>query len=120
MKIRQGFVSNSSSSSFICMVSGNIEAGYDMNMEDAGYVGCVNDHTFMENYMTGDWADQERVDDWRYEVPARHCPICTLKHITDQDFLKYIVKMENIDMDIMKDKLRNRFGNWKELQEVIG
>jgi len=37
MKIRTGFVSNSSSSSFICDYCGDVESGYDMSMEDVGH-----------------------------------------------------------------------------------
>ena len=38
MKIRSGFVSNSSSSSFVCCICGRSEGGYDMSLEDAGMV----------------------------------------------------------------------------------
>ena len=51
MKIRNGFVSNSSSSSFICDISGRSESGYDMSMEDTGMYECVNGHTIDEDYV---------------------------------------------------------------------
>lgn len=40
MKIRNGFVSNSSSSSFVCNLCSNVESGYDMCMSEAGFVEC--------------------------------------------------------------------------------
>ena len=46
MKIRTGFVSNSSSSSFVCEICGRSEAGYDMGIEEAEMYECVNGHTF--------------------------------------------------------------------------
>lgn len=50
MKIRQGFVSNSSSSSFICDICGMTEAGSDCeSMSDYGLVECNNGHTFCES-----------------------------------------------------------------------
>ena len=49
MKIRYGFVSNSSSSSFTCDVCGNTESGYDASPEDCGMKRCKNDHTFCES-----------------------------------------------------------------------
>lgn len=42
MKIRTGFVSNSSSSSFVCDVCGNIESGWDLGLNDAEMCECVN------------------------------------------------------------------------------
>jgi len=51
MKIRNGYVSNSSSSSFICEISGRVEAEYDLSIEDAGMYECTNGHTFDEDYV---------------------------------------------------------------------
>jgi hypothetical protein len=50
MKIRNGFVSNSSSSSFICDVTGGIESGWDATLSDIGMCCCREDHTFYEDY----------------------------------------------------------------------
>jgi len=43
MKIRQGFVSNSSSSSFVCSVCGESYSGYD-GQYDVAYCECFNNH----------------------------------------------------------------------------
>jgi hypothetical protein len=48
MKIRKGFVSNSSSSSYICDVCGEAETVYD-GMQEAGLVRCVNGHVHHES-----------------------------------------------------------------------
>lgn len=48
MKIRSGFVSNSSSSSFLCSVCGQIESSMDASPDDFGMKTCVNDHCFHE------------------------------------------------------------------------
>ena len=45
MKIRSGFVSNSSSSSFICVVCGEEASGWDIGLADAGMFECKNGHT---------------------------------------------------------------------------
>jgi len=50
MRIRKGFVSNSSSSSFICDVCGRTESGWDLGLVDAGMMRCVNDHVFCEGH----------------------------------------------------------------------
>lgn len=51
MKIRNGFVTNSSSSSFVCEVCGAIEAGYEMSLEEAGMLECDHGHIFCKDEM---------------------------------------------------------------------
>ncbi|HOO67894.1 MAG TPA: hypothetical protein PLC53_00820 [Bacilli bacterium] len=47
MKIREGFVSNSSSSSFICSISNQIFGGYDAEPHDFDLIECTKGHTFL-------------------------------------------------------------------------
>ena len=51
MKIRNGFVTNSSSSSFVCEVCGAIKSGYEMSLEEAGMLECDHGHIFCKNEM---------------------------------------------------------------------
>lgn len=51
MKYRKSFVTNSSSSSFICEVCGEVESGYDMGYEEAGMVECEHGHMFCESHL---------------------------------------------------------------------
>ena len=53
MKIRNGFVSNSSSSSFVCNVCGNVESGMDASASDLGMPECVNGHIFCDGHGDG-------------------------------------------------------------------
>ncbi len=50
MKIRNGFVSNSSSSSFTCDVCGTTEAGMDASARDFDMSECVNGHVFCNDH----------------------------------------------------------------------
>lgn len=74
MKVRQGFVSNSSSSSFICLVSGAVESGMDLDTQDAGMHSCMDEHVFCTRFLITDltaanikaelYRDLQSVRDW--------------------------------------------------------
>ena len=46
MKFRKDFVTNSSSSSYVCEICGRTESGWDMELSEAEMMECVNGHTF--------------------------------------------------------------------------
>lgn len=46
MKFRTSFVTNSSSSSFVCEICGCSESGWDISLEEADMMECVNGHVF--------------------------------------------------------------------------
>ncbi len=52
MKYRKDFVTNSSSSSYVCDICGDDESGWDMGLAEAEMVECVNGHTFCESHIT--------------------------------------------------------------------
>ena len=46
MKFRKDFVTNSSSSSYVCEICGRSESGWDMCLSDCEMMECVNGHVF--------------------------------------------------------------------------
>lgn len=51
-KIRNGFVSNSSSSSFICDFCGYDESGFDLCLSDVNMSQCEKGHTFCNDHVS--------------------------------------------------------------------
>lgn len=51
MKIRSCFVSNSSSSSFICDICNYTDCGYDISLEDVGMVECEYGHVMCKDHL---------------------------------------------------------------------
>lgn len=50
MKLRKGFVSNSSSSSFVCDFCGDTVSGYDMSLSKFDMSQCENGHIFCNGH----------------------------------------------------------------------
>lgn len=100
MKIRSGFVSNSSSSSFVCDFCGREDSGMDYCLEDAEMFECEHGHTFCEDEIlmpeNTSWAEEfEKLEEenpevyyeYRYGVPEKFCPVCDRFKKMQQDEL---------------------------------
>lgn len=117
MKVRLDFVTNSSSSCYICEVCRATYSGWDMGLSDAQMMECVNSHVVCQSHLAveaGDRLDGIRVDEdsedeFPYNVPAEFCPICSLEHVRDEDMLAYVLKMAGAQFP-EKDKLTKVIG----------
>jgi hypothetical protein len=100
MKIRLGFVSNSSVSSFVCEICGRQEAGMDISMADFGFCECENGHTFCdeEKLECSEPINEDENEDYR-NISEKYCPICQWKEISEVDFGKYLLKEYKIPRD---------------------
>lgn len=49
MKFRLDYVTNSSSSSYVCEICGRSESGWDLSLSECEMVECVNGHIFCED-----------------------------------------------------------------------
>jgi hypothetical protein len=103
MKLRYGFVSNSSSSSFVCDICGEIEEVYG---ETEGWNQCVEGHTWHDDCF------KYKGDDNHNEASEEHCPICTMKYFTDSDFMKYLIVKSGKTRKQIEDEIRKEFANY--------
>ena len=60
MKTRRGFVSNSSTTTFVCDVCGASDGGMDVGADELGYADCANGHTYCQRHaLKTDWIDED-------------------------------------------------------------
>jgi hypothetical protein len=129
MKIRNGFVSNSSSSSFICEISGDIESGYDMSIDEAGMYECENGHIFNEDYALDNLDkyienEYEKDDDFdeynlRYSLPKEFCPICQMKEIGKSDLEEYLIKLSGKSKEELQKEIKLSFENYDDFKKYL-
>jgi len=109
MKIRSGFVSNSSSSSFVCDICGATESGWDASPEDCGFFGCVNGHIICQEEA---YDGEDRMDDYECELKEEYCPVCAFEILSRSDAKKYLQKKYSISDDevfaIIKEKNKRK------------
>jgi len=127
-KYRRDFVTNSSSSSYICDVCGRSETGMDLGLSDADMYQCENYHTICEdeifetpNYkeFLQEVIDKEDIDllnklddmdegelenlsmdyEFRYYLPEKYCPICNFASYSANDMTLYLIKTRGITKD---------------------
>jgi len=144
MKIRLGFVSNSSSSSYTCDICGNTESGYDQGPDELGFAECVERHTFCKDHLIDipespdtdledDEADEDGFDkdgfdkdgfdeegkNEDYEYVASRCPICQFQEVSSHERKKYLYEVTKVTDKELDKEIKARFKNYKEFQDFI-
>ena len=140
MKIRLGFVSNSSSSSYTCEVCGNTESGYDCSLEEIGMAECENGHTFCKDHLI-DWPEPKDTDDFEDEEAeiddevvedynevgqnedgaynALCCPICQLLFVSKYDRERYLYKITKRTKNDLDKEIKDRFKNYDDFTDFL-
>lgn len=106
MKVRFGFVSNSSSSSFVCEICGHTETGYDASLEDVGFVQCEHAHIFCDEHVINTDEGVEYEDEYDEYLKAKHCPICQFEEYSQSELVTYLVKEYNIPKDLVFSEIK--------------
>lgn len=103
-KIRNGFVSNSSSSSFVCDLCGYETSGWDMCLSEAEMFECENGHTLCDEHMLQ--PTQEWLNEYIYKIKEN-------RELTDEEFNECVKELQ-IDLNnVTKYDIREldcRFG----------
>jgi len=109
-KFRMGFVSNSSSSSFICDICGGVETGYDASPSDFEMFQCENGHTFHDSCSQIDVDEptfeikKQRVKNYyekQIEYWSKHSSSKKDEYIQEEK--ENIIQLETIDEDDLED-----------------
>lgn len=122
MKIRKGFVSNSSTSSFICEICGREEMGMDLSLDECEMFECENGHTMCQEHaikdLTSGGKTEEEIDDEDadedgrynefdlYEIDESCCPICTYQEISYTDAASYLLKRYKVPRELVFEKVK--------------
>lgn len=123
MKVRNGFVSNSSTSSFICEICGAVEAERDVNCRDVGMLECKNKHVICEDHVTEEVFDEieefflKEEDDSYF--PIIYCPICNMKIPSEKDITSYLkIKSGKSDEELFVE-IKKHFANYNEFTNYL-
>lgn len=136
MKYRKDFVTNSSSSSYICEICGNCESGFDIGLSECEMSECVNGHIFCDehklpiteskedlikailedeynhsseeelNDMDIEELFMKRYDGGYYDVPEYVCPICQFIEYSESDLVQYLLKEYKIAREIVFNEVK--------------
>jgi hypothetical protein len=113
MKIRLGFVPNSSSSSFTCEVCGRSECGMDASPSDFDMIICFNGHTVCISEVVEDYPNDTEC----YEMEEKYCPICSFITFGNGDLCQYLLKLYGVSRDEVFEEVKKLNPRRKKLYD---
>jgi hypothetical protein len=126
MKKKIGFISNSSSSSYVCNVCGDIREGYDE--KEVGMIECHHGHFFCDTEkikrVKRSLCDvSKNQDDDKYEIKRKDnckiCPICQMRTFGDDLLFKALLKFTNFTKAETTKCIKDRFTSYQDFMKWI-
>ena len=130
MKKRLGFISNSSSSSFVCDCGHpvTIDDGYDL--QDVNIEKCENGHYIcndclpenLDHYHHSEkYIELEDYDEDGYLrlIKKSHCPYCTLEKISEFDLKLFLFKKYSLNEKSILKEIKTVFKNYDNFKKYI-
>ena len=120
MKIRQGFVSNSSSTSFVYDVCKEEFCGMDLCASDVEHKTCINGHIFCNDRQVRELTDEEEQEyDYNGETPSEVCPICQMQTVSSSDISKYVFKLTGKTKEVLAQEIKDKFPTYNDFMEFL-
>jgi len=112
MKLRLGFVSNSSSSSFTCLNCGETFIGYNGEY-DVDRITCEDfDHQFCGNCL-------DIVDTDDGVISGGICPMCNFQILDEKIGLEYLLIKEQMTRKSLLKEMKGNNQNYSEFMEKL-
>lgn len=127
MRKRLGFISNSSSSSFVCDCGHGITYYDSETLEDYGVEKCENGHYFCPDCHSGTSpsnhfieVDRDEEEDYFSKLLKKeYCPYCTLEKISDFDLKLFLFKKYSLNEKSIIKEIKTVFKNYENFKEYI-
>ena len=125
MKTREGFVSNSSTSSFICGICGGIEAGMDLCLDECYMWACEDCGSYFHETCTSipnDLKDEfdEALQSYRYDnMPVKFCPTCNMSVLSNEDELIYYRMTHGYSKEKTRKEILEKYGSYGKFMEAV-
>jgi hypothetical protein len=125
MKIRLDYVTNSSSSSFVCEICGQSETQWDDTPD--WYLQCENYHGLCDDHIDEAELEKRYVEGtkeyelWEreHQITKEACPLCSLAIIQDETIVRYLNKIGTINKKQLVKDLKEIFGSMEAFNEYI-